>query len=476
MPPVIDLNNITIEQDALKCVPSTVASRLGILPLFIRKGVLHLAVQENIPLVSVHQIENLSGMQVQIELKLPIETVRRAINRNYISTVQVNTSEDHPLFFETIHRAIQIRASDIHIDPTSTGGTIRLRVDGHLRQDKKVSSELVAELVSAIKVRSDLDIGEKRTPQDGQIQAHIAGDDINLRVATIPTIYGERVTLRLLSNSSGGFLESLSQLSMSERHYEKMISTLDCPSGIILISGPTGSGKTTTLYACLRYLREQEGLHLLSIEDPVEIPLAGVTQIQIDATGQRLSFHHALRSALRHDPDVILLGEIRDQQTAEIAIKSALTGHLVMATVHANSSTGVITRMLDLQISPFLIASTLRLSIAQRLVRKICQHCIQWKLSDDTETKWMDWEKPDNIPIVCGCHFCEQIGYTGRVALYEMAGCTPELRDLILCGKDESALAASSFHDGNLSIKEDAQEKIKKGLTTVDEAYRAILI
>ncbi len=470
----LDLTRITIDRSALDLLPGAVAKRLGVLPLFVRDHALHVAIGGETWPGSLHQVESLVGMHVEIETRFENGEVERALKRHYPDVSAAGDSARATLL-RLLHRALLLRASDIHIDPTDVGGAVRLRVDGHLQQEQELSLEAVGELTSAIKVMAGLDIAEKRTPLDGQLAVDLEGEDVNVRVATLPTIHGERITLRILSRDAVEHLEALSALGMSERHHASFRTALERPSGMVFISGPTGSGKTTTLYAALRHLRAAGNRHLLSIEDPVEMPLSGVTQVRVDAEEDRLGFAKALRSALRHDPDVIMLGEIRDHETADIAVKSALTGHLVLATVHANSAAGVITRLLDLRVSPFLLASTMRLSVAQRLVRSPCPHCLAWREANEIERTLFGWSMPQRVSESVGCAFCDHVRYAGRIAIYEMIPSDDEVRQSILAGADESAIARHAFDENNPSLRGDGGAKVLAGSTTVEEVERATL-
>ena len=309
-------------------------------------------------------------------------------------------------------------------------------------------------------------------PLDGQISLPLMDDVIDLRIATVPTIYGEHVTLRLLTQDDGGSLERIDKLGMSRKHHEMFSRAISCPNGIILLSGPTGSGKTTTLYAALRHLRKGADRHLVSIEDPVEKPVDGVTQIKVDSEGERVTFNKALRSVLRHDPDIVMIGEIRDGETGDIAVKAALTGHLVLSTLHTNSAAGVTSRLGNLGIPPFMIASTLRLAIAQRLVRHPCPHCMSWVDADSLIRTAFGWDQDAEVkvPKVSGCSFCGNTGYSGRTALYEMIEIDGDIRKLVLQGADEPEICQMAFGRKKLpSLRLDGANKIIEGLTTVEE-------
>ena len=423
------------------------------------------------------QIEAQTGRGIQILPARRPEQIAAAIRRYYPEDAE-EAKTPLGLFEHLVGRALQVHCSDIHVDPQEEEGCVRMRVDGLLRVDQTLSPELTAEVVSAIKVAAGLDIAEHRVPQDGQINLERFGETVNLRIATMPTIHGEKVTARLLANAStAAELATLEGLDMSPLHHGFFTEALRNTHGILLLSGPTGSGKTTTLYAALRRLREPGNLHIVGIEDPVEIPLAGINQMRIDS--DRVSFGGALRSALRHDPDIIMLGEIRDEETADIAVKCALTGHLVLSTVHTNDSVGVVTRLLNLGVTRDLLASTLRLAVAQRLVRRPCPHCLEWEEASPAAHAAFGWPEgePVRVPRPRGCSLCAGTGYAGRCGLFEMFPVDRALRALVLDGASEAEMRDLLFGARALPrLLQDGAEKIRAGHTTVAEVERVTFL
>jgi general secretion pathway protein E len=275
-----------------------------------------------------------------------------------------------------------------------------------------------------------------------------------------------------LTQDNGEELERIDSLGMSLAHFDIFSRAISFPNGIIILSGPTGSGKTTTLYAALRHLKKSGDRHLVSIEDPVEKPVDGVTQIKVDSEGERVTFNKALRSVLRHDPDIVMVGEIRDGETADIAVKAALTGHLVLSTLHTNSAAGVLSRLINLGMPPFMIASTLRLAIAQRLVRRPCPYCMEWIEADNATKMAFGWSRDDlvKVPKTKGCSFCGNTGYSGRCALYEMIEIDSDVRKLILNGAEETEISKAVYGKKNLpSLRLDGAKKVLEGQTTVEE-------
>jgi len=474
----VDVTRVMAQRDALDRVPGRHARRWGALPLTLTEDTLCVVLADGENDEAISRLERLTGLSV---FALPARNagdVAAAIRRYYPDEASENAGTPLGLLEELVDRALQVRCSDIHVDPERDGGHVRMRIDGLMRVERPLDSDTLSELVSAIKVAAGLDIAEKRIPQDGQVSVYSQGEEITMRVATAPTIRGEKVTLRILATAAiAAELADLDGLGMAARHREALLLALDQPNGILLLSGPTGSGKTTTLYAALRYLKEPGTRHILSIEDPVEIPLDGINQVHVDA--DRVSFAGALRSALRHDPDVIMVGEIRDEETADIAVKSALTGHLVLSTVHANNAAAVVTRLLNLGVTPDLLTSALRLVMAQRLVRRPCVHCGAWTDADPANLHALGWDGAGAPRVIApvGCALCANTGYAGRIGLYELAPVTGAVRELVHAGAGEAALARELFErQGWPSLARDGLAKALEGLTTLEEVRRVALL
>ncbi|MDD3118119.1 MAG: GspE/PulE family protein [Victivallales bacterium] len=470
----IDISRIVVAQQVLDLIPAQLARRFEILPLRRENDVLWLVCSDPDNLAAVRQVENITGLTLQLLTPQHVAALRQAIRRFYPENLGGDNAAG--LLQRIVNRALQLRASDIHLAPDADGGLIQLRIDGRLVPDMRLSSESCQELISVIKIQSRLDIAEKRTPLDGGMSLALPGETVDMRVATIPTIHGEHVTMRLLSQDNLDHLEALDKLGFSPVHYRLLLEALAEPNGIILLSGPTGSGKTTTLYAALRYLRQSGARHLVSVEDPVEKPLEGVTQVKIDADNERVTFNKALRSILRHDPDVIMIGEIRDGETGDIAVKAALTGHLVLSTLHTNSAAGVLTRLVNLGLAPFLVASTMRLAIAQRLVRRPCPYCVSYRTPTAEECRTFGWHQDEDIrvPVANGCSYCGGRGYSGRCAIYEIIPVDREIRHLIMQQADDRALAEHAYNQLKLpSMRGDGADKIRRGMTTVEEVGMA---
>lgn len=363
-------------------------------------------------------------------------------------------------------------ASDIHIEPLEAYYLVRMRIDGRLQQyGRRYLNEEGVSIISRIKVLSNLDIAENRMPQDGGASHRtLMGNEFDLRVATAPTKFGERTTMRLLGTDNQLF--TLQQLGMSANALQQFSQTISQPHGIILITGPTGSGKSTTLYAALSQLQNEE-TNILTAEDPVEMVIDGISQVQMNA---KVNFASALRSFLRHDPDIIMVGEIRDPETAEVALKAAITGHLVLSTLHTNSAISSITRLKDIGLEPFLIGSSLLGVIAQRLARRLCQHCKQLIAATPEQCRQLKLEADSKAQLwqAVGCPICGDTGYQGRIALFETFWVDEQMEALITEGADELTLRKQAKHF--TSLAHDGRDKVLQGLTTYEEIQRLGLI
>lgn len=374
---------------------------------------------------------------------------------------------------QVLAEALESRATDVHVEPYEDILRVRYRVDGVLVEANIPPQvrKYQAAIVSRLKILSHLDIAEKRLPQDGRIRLKVAGREIDLRVSVIPMIHGEAVVLRILDRSDASF--GLEHLGMSRRDGRIWDQVLDLPHGIILVTGPTGSGKTTTLYAALSKINKSD-LKIITIEDPVEYQLSGINQIQVN-TKSGLTFGAGLRAILRHDPDVVLIGEIRDRETAEIAVQASLTGHLVFSTLHTNDAPGATTRLIDMGIEPYLVSSSLEMVGAQRLVRLICKHCKE-KAPQEEVDKLRDQfslEVPETIYRGRGCRHCQGSGYRGRQGVFEMMPITDEVRALILERSSSSRVIRKvAIQQGMHSLREDGWRLIAEGKTTPEEVLR----
>jgi len=388
-----------------------------------------------------------------------------------------------------LFNAVKQRASDIHIEPGEKEVSVRYRVDGELHEARRAARQFMPSIISRVKIMAGLNIAEKRLPQDGRIRRKIAGKDIDMRVATVPTVkQGERVTIRLLDRES--VLHDLADIGFGDDHLRQMGDLITRPHGILLVTGPTGSGKTTTLYACLAKINAPD-LNILTIEDPVEYQLDGISQTAVNEKID-LTFANGLRSFLRHDPDVIMVGEIRDRETSEIAIQASLTGHLVLSTIHTNDAAGAITRLVDLGVQPFLVASSLMALLAQRLVRRVCFECRElYKPAEEDLTsigidpklfaggkarrvkfKGVETFPPDGMLYRAhegGCPACLGAGYKGRTAIYELLMIDEKVRQLTIKNADAQTVKNHAMSVGMRTLREDGAQKVLAGMTTTAE-------
>ena len=365
--------------------------------------------------------------------------------------------------------AIKENASDIHVETFEKRLVIRFRIDGILREMVQPKRELATLLVSRIKVMAKLDIAEKRVPQDGRISLRVGGREVDIRVSTLPSANGERVVLRLLDKQAGRL--TLQHLGMSERDRQLMTESVKKPHGIILVTGPTGSGKTTTLYASLVSLNDGTR-NILTVEDPIEYHLEGIGQTQVNSKVE-MTFARGLRAILRQDPDVVMIGEIRDRETAEIAVQASLTGHLVLSTLHTNTAIGAVSRLVDMGIEPFLLSSSLLGVLAQRLVRVLCPACKQPYAADAAECALLgvDPATPPTLHHAVGCSECRQLGYRGRTGIYELVMFDDALRTLVHNGASEQEMTRHARTFGP-SIRDDGMRKVREGATTLEEVLR----
>jgi type IV pilus assembly protein PilB len=461
-----DWDNISVSAEMQQAVRSDLAWHYRVIPKEISADHVEFYIdeQQNLALVR-EELSALFGCSVELA---PIDSI--AIQRNLGRHFRKANQEQQLVFdskIDFVDRIIQdanhLGSSDIHIEVYEDRARVRIRIDGHLIERFAVDKADYAELVNKIKIRSNLDISEKRLPQDGRIQYQ----DFDIRVSILPTLHGEKIVLRILGKDAS-FIQ-ISQLGLTEKDLENYREGIKKPNGIVLISGPTGSGKTTTLYATLKLLNNEKR-NIVTVEDPIEYTLEGINQVQLkESIG--LTFSSALRSFLRQDPDVIMLGEIRDGETAQMAIRAALTGHLVLSTIHTNSAWGTISRLIDMGIPPFLLANTINTSVAQRLIRKLCPAC---KSKQPTDLK--DWPRtvdkqlaPETQFVAVGCDACHYTGYKGRTAVYEVIPIDLELAESIK--RADMRVENLLRERGIVSISHQALKLILDGTTSLEEAY-----
>ena len=430
----------------------------------------------------VEYLRKITGKRIKIFLCSDTK-IEEAINRVYgreRNTPDISVNEEDldalvdlaseapiiKLVNSIISRAVEEHASDVHIEPSEEDVRIRYRIDGILREVDILPKSLLPAVVSRIKIMARLDIAERRLPQDGRIKTKAAGKDIDIRVATLPSIYGEQVVMRILDQS--GMDWNIDNLGFEEDTKEKFLEAIRSSHGIVLVTGPTGAGKTTTLYSALRVLNSKE-VKIITIEDPVEYVIPGIVQVQVKPQ-IGLTFASGLRSIVRQDPDIIMVGEIRDAETADIAIHAALTGHLVLSTLHTNDAASAITRLVDMGIERFLVASSVIAILAQRLVRTICPHCKEEIPVPPSVTERFGLE--GHIYRGKGCDFCKGTGYYGRTGIYELLVVDEDVRKLTIQGADSESIKSKAIEKGMRPLLEDGLTKVKKGITTLEEVLR----
>lgn len=369
--------------------------------------------------------------------------------------------------------AVAQKASDIHLDPQENELVIRYRIDGMLKTERVLPKHMQGMLTARIKILANLDITDQRLPQDGRIKTTIDFRPIDMRVSTLPTVFGEKIVMRILD--LGSSLSDLTKLGFSPLNLERFLTEINRPNGIVLISGPTGSGKSSTLYAALNKLNREE-VNIITVEDPVEYQLAGVNQIQVNQN-VGLTFATGLRSILRQDPDIVMVGEIRDKDTVEIAIRASLTGHLVLSTIHTNDSVSSITRLLDMGVEPFLVTASVNAIVAQRLIRKVCRDC-GTQMAATTREKEIFAKRNKTIEEItrgAGCSSCNMTGYRGRVAIHEVLIINDELRELINEQATPGKMREAAIKSGTVFLIDDGLDKVKLGMTTTEEVLRVAL-
>ncbi|KDR93981.1 type IV pilus assembly protein PilB [Peptoclostridium litorale DSM 5388] len=368
---------------------------------------------------------------------------------------------------ELIEQGIEKRASDIHINPKSDHVELRFRIDGSLRLISNIAADKITSIISRLKVISDMDIAENRLPQDGRCMFEYKGKRFDLRAATVPTIFGEKAVIRILDKSNLGY--SIETLGMSIAELERIKKSIGGSSGMILVSGPTGSGKTTTIYSILKHMNP-ENKNILTIEDPVEYIVENASQIQVNKS-KGLDFATGLRSIIRSDPDIIMVGEIRDAETAQIAARAAMTGHLVLSSIHTNDSASAVTRLVEMGIHPFMVASSLRCVVAQRLVKKACQNCKQEYRLPNEELTFFGIEDHCDCAFTRGqgCEKCFGTGYLGRVGVYEVMAIDSNIRDSINRGESDAQIKRIAVENGMKTILENSVRLVRNGITTFDE-------
>jgi len=504
----IDLNKVEIDPSVIKLIPTEVVQKYNVIPVRRIGSVITIAMMDPSNIFAIDDIKFMTGYDVDVVVAS--ESAIASAMAKYYDTSSINlqqvlksmdvADESLDILAESeteeqvdlrelkeaveeapvvklvnliLTDAIKKGASDIHIEAYEKKFRVRYRIDGVLYEVMNPPLKLRAALTSRLKIMAELDIAERRLPQDGRIKLKMKDREIDLRVSTLPCLFGEKVVLRILDKGALSF--DLTKLGFEQKALEEVMKAIRSPYGMILVTGPTGSGKSTTLYSALQQINEV-GINIMTAEDPVEYNMLGVNQVQIkEEIG--LNFAAALRSFLRQDPDVILVGEIRDYETAEIAVKAALTGHLVLSTLHTNDAPSTITRLLNMGIEPFLVASSVILIIAQRLVRRICKECKVEEKVHPSILLDLGFSEEEINSVVCykgkGCTNCNDTGYRGRVALYEVMPIGEEIRELILEGASALEIKKRAIALGMKTLRMSGLTKLKEGLTSVEEILRS---
>ncbi|MFZ2153119.1 MAG: GspE/PulE family protein [Microgenomates group bacterium] len=507
----VDLGSIGFSPEALALVPESVAKKYKVVPYSMdaKEGILKVTMVNPLDLETVEFLEKKTNYQVITAISTE-KDINDFISEKYIREKGITSEvtkalderkKDESAVEETAKKvsaeapvakivttilefAVKSRASDVHIEPQEDSVRIRYRIDGILQEKYLLPRNVHDAVVSRIKILSNLKIDEKRVPQDGRFFFSADGNDVDLRVSTLPTTYGEKVVMRLLKKSQK--VPTLPELGLRGLALKNLQEAIERPHGIIIVCGPTGSGKTTTLYSVLDKVATPK-VNVVTIEDPVEYQMKGVNQVQVNVQAG-LTFASALRSFLRQDPNVIMVGEIRDTETAELAINASLTGHLVFSTLHTNDASGVPPRMLDMGVEPFLLVSSLTCVVGQRVLRKVCKDCVSEEpMRPEIETEMREtlgpiydmikqkWEKEGKkvvLPKIVGCDKCNHTGYLGRIAIYEVMPMTEKMAKLVVEKAAASDIQKLAMENGMLSMKQDGFVKVLEGVTTIEEVLR----
>lgn len=488
----VDLDNIEIDYEAVKKVPEALAKKHTVIAINIQGKRLTVATDDPINFIILEDIKVSTGMDT-----VPVLATRSAINKaigkcysmqnvdSVLEGVQQfsegeETEDDGSkdrienapivkLATTIVENAFRADATDIHIEPFKTYTRIRIRVNGDLVELMNVSNVVHNSLTTRLKLISGMNIAEKRIPQDGRFTQVVDGTTLDVRVSSLPTVNGEKIVIRILSTGQIA-LRKITDLGMTDYNYAMFESMIKCPHGVILVTGPTGSGKTTTLYAALGELAKPN-VNVITVEDPVEKNIDGINQVQVNSKAG-MTFAAALRSILRQDPDIVMIGEMRDSETADIGIRAAITGHLVLSTLHTNDAASTIVRLVDMGVAPYMVATSLIGVIAQRLVKVLCPHCKTPRYSTEEENKLMKIDHSVQIFDACGCPSCNNTGYKGRTAIHEIIHCTSGVSTIIAQGGGKEQIEEIAKRNGTKLLRDNVSELVQRGDTSMDELIR----
>ncbi|AOR24630.1 GspE/PulE family protein [Clostridium taeniosporum] len=496
----IDLNTITFDKKAISIIPKNLCNKYLLIPFGFDKNKIKVAMADPLNIFAIDDVAISTGFEIEtfiskkndikkfIEIYYSSQQVSIAAQqlakessqlkkKNFINIEEIDDVKNAPVvkMVEYLFKnSIEMNASDIHIEPFENEIRIRYRIDGQLQTVNVLNIDSLAPLITRIKILAGLNIAEKRIPQDGRIMTTIENKDVDFRVSILPVVYGEKVVIRILNTSS--YNVSKEQLGINERNLKKIDRIISNPYGIVLVTGPTGSGKSTTLYSILNELNSNN-VNIVTVEDPVEYTLKGVNQVNVN-TRSGLTFANGLRSILRQDPDIIMIGEIRDNETAEIAIKAAITGHLVLSTLHTNNAPSSIIRLIDMGVKPYLVSTSIVGIIAQRLVRKICNKCKVSYEANKYEKEILGVDASEKLILYKGdgCGYCNSTGYLGRIGVYEIMEMTREHREAINAGANFDILRDISLKNGMTTLGIECIDLVIKGITTITELATITLI
>ena len=498
--PFVELLDFPVDARAVAMVPAVLCRRYEVLPIAIEGEYLMLAMADPRNVFAVDDVRSVARRQVK-PVVAEREDLIAAIERFYRSDGEMETlraeieadshdsalvraepgelgdasGDDAPIvrFVNLlISQAIQDQASDIHMEPSEYDMRVRYRIDGVMHEMQRAPKNIQSGVISRLKIMSDIDISERRKPQDGRMSVSHGGRRIDLRVATLPTVWGEKVVMRILDTSSTSL--QITDLGLLPHNSEIFERSYTKPYGMILVTGPTGSGKSTTLYTTLNAVARPE-INVITVEDPVEFRMAGINQVQVNPKAG-LTFASALRSILRSDPDVVLIGEIRDHETAQIAIEASLTGHLVLSTLHTNDAPSAITRLIEMGIEPFLVGSALDSVVAQRLARRLCDRCRQPYDPSEHELNSLSGgqESPYQLYRPAGCTYCSNTGYRGRMAIHEVMAVSEDIERMAVSRASSSEIGRFAMSEGMLTLRQDGWMKVQMGLTSIEEILRVV--
>ena len=489
--PFVDLSNMKIDDEAASKIPEALAKKHTVIGINIQGRRLTVATDDPINFNILEDIKISTGMDT-----VPVLATKTAVNKaigkvyqkqrvdSVMEDVSQHSTEEHvddaakeriesapivKLATTIVENGFRAEATDIHIEPFKKYTRIRVRVNGDLVELMNVSNVVHNSLATRLKLVSGMNIAEKRVPQDGRFTQVVDGVTLDVRVSSLPTVNGEKIVIRILSNGSIS-LRKITDLGMTEYNYQMFEKMLKCPHGVILVTGPTGSGKTTTLYAALGEIAKPN-VNVITVEDPVEKNIDGINQVQVNSKAG-MTFAAALRSILRQDPDIVMIGEMRDTETAEIGIRAAITGHLVLSTLHTNDAASTITRLVDMGVPSYMVASSLIGVVAQRLVKVLCPKCKKARMSTDEENELMGIDHSIEIYEACGCPHCNNTGYKGRTAIHEIIHCTNDISELIVNGANKDQIEKMAKTHGTKLLRDNVSVLVQQGKTSTEELVR----